>query len=129
MSRQFQDYFTAYVYKNKNNDSSNGGLSSRHDQVIIFRSELSIPYIVEIIKQDNLDIDKCVQAVYRKQIEYVHLEPISAHVDVDTIHSEKIEYIDKWCMFGGCYVSSSDSRFKECVHQVKYPISLHDRIE
>ncbi len=129
MSRMFIDYLTADIYKNNNTDYSNGGLSSRHNEVIIFNPNLSIPYIIEIIKQDNLDIDKCVQAVHRPRLSYVHLEPIYTKVDVDSIYKDEIVYINVWSMYGGCKVDSSDSRFKEYVYGVKYAVNLHDRVE
>ena len=40
----------------------------------------------------------------------------------------------KWTMFGGAYVSTSDSRFGELVRKLSgyehgFPVALHDRVE
>ena len=41
---------------------------------------------------------------------------------------------DKWTMFGGAYIYTSDSRFTKAVEQLSdydhaFPVALHDRVE
>jgi len=47
---------------------------------------------------------------------------------------EPVGLEDKWTMFGGAYVYTSDSRFTEAVERLSgynhaFPVALHDRVE
>ena len=99
----------AYIYRDHGGDCSNGGLSSKVDNVFVphprgwYDAEEDDPKLVKIVKNDY------------GFGEYVHAEPVAekpkGHVGY---------------MMGGTFIYSSDSRFRE-IHP--YPIPLHDRTE
>ena len=98
------------VYKNENSgDCSNNGISSRYSRVLLVCEDGPI-YVDTNNPPKNL-----VKLVKRTifGIEYMHLEPCEC--------AEGNGY-----MFGGCYCSSSDYRFKRISD---YPLPLHDRQE
>ena len=98
------------VYKNETSgDCSNNGISSRYSRVLLVCEDGPI-YVDTNNPPKNL-----VKLVKRTifGIEYMHLEPCE--------RAEGNGY-----MFGGCYCSSSDSRFKRISD---YPLPLHDRQE
>lgn len=95
------------IYSSKDiGNCSNGGISSKYDNLIFVDAEG--PF--EGTKENS------VRLVRRKLWgkEYLHAEPI-----------EKPEGM-VGPMAGGCFIYSSDSRFREVS---KYPIPLHDRFE
>lgn len=101
----------AEIFRWKLGDCSNGGISSRFDDVLI------------PCKNGPVDVDldnppeNLVKVVRRKLFgrEYVHLEP----------YNDK----GKWWMAGGTYVHSCDARFGEIINNGGYPVGLHDRTE
>lgn len=100
-----------YVYKHRNEDCSNGGISSRYSEVLI---ECEDGYID--IDENNIPENFCkVVKRYFGNETYLHIEPYARP--------------DKGCvgwMSGGCFCSSCDSRFSRIS---QYPLSLHDRQE
>ena len=98
------------VYKNENSsDCSNNGISSRYSRVLLVCEDGPI-YV------DTNNLPKNLVKLVKRTIfgiEYMHLEPCES--------AEGNEY-----MFGGCYCSSSDCRFKRISN---YPLPLHDRQE
>ncbi len=64
--------------------------------------------------ENGIDVNKAVKLVYRENLDYIHAEPI-----VDR---------GKWHMFGGNYLKTSDSRFKNLTG-IRYPVPVHDRTE
>lgn len=103
----------AWIYKHNGEDCSNGGLSSKFNEVYVPVKDGHIE-----VSLDNPP-ENLVRIVRRQLFgrEYVHFEPWSAKAS------------GKWYMFGGTYVDDSDSRFREEVNNGGYPVSLHDRTE
>lgn len=97
------------IYKHKNRDCSNNGLSSRYNELLL------------ICEEGNIDIDEnnppenLVKLVSRHLFgrDYLHIEPVAKPGGAG------------W-MSGGCVVYSCDSRFRR---MSEYPLSLHDRDE
>lgn len=98
------------IYDSPGGNCSNGGVSARHTQVCVvnvdgpFEPSQDAP-AVRLIKRRTGNL-VCVP---------VGLE-------------------DKWTMFGGAYVYTSDSRFTNAVEKLSgydhcFPVALHDRIE
>lgn len=92
------------IFKHRNSDCSNGGVSSKHNEAILIWGESAR----EII--DNPPQNKCV----------LLLIPGNGNRQYKIIPFNTLG----WPMFGGCFVYSSDSRFP-----ADYPIALHDRYE
>ena len=98
----------ASIYRYSENDCSNGGISSKVNQVVIVGE--GIPEIFEAT-------EKCPAVTIEKHIygfqkgEYVFARPVC---------------IDKGthCMSGGTFIYTHDSRFP-----FNHPIALHDRVE
>ena len=99
------------VFRNSLGDCSNGGISSRYSEVLI---ECKDGYIE--IDENNLPENFCKVVERDLGFEtYLHIEPYNSP--------------DKGCigwMAGGCFCSTSDSRFSRIS---KYPLALHDRQE
>lgn len=99
------------IYKHRNEDFSNGGISSRYSEVLI---ECKDGYID--VDEDNLPENFCEVVKRNFGTEtYLHLEPVK-RPDKGSVG---------W-MAGGCFCSSCDSRFSRIS---QYPLSLHDRQE
>lgn len=103
----------ASILKRNGEDCSNGGLSSRANGVCIVN--VDGPF------EPSADYP-AVKLVKRPRVGNVVCEPLAEH--------ERGE----WLMAGGCYVTTSDSRFSEAVqrmsgYQFGFPVALHDRIE
>ena len=100
----------AYIYRDSDGDSSNSGISSKYNKVVVVDSELD-----EIFEPDEtMPAVKLVRRVIGGD-SYIHAEPLTWR-----------ESDDITGMFGGCYIMSCDSRFRKVC---KYPIPLHDRGE
>lgn len=100
---------TVSIFKYKNSDCSNNGLSSKFDEVLIEHPRGSIE-----IDTDEPPENFC-KIVERNLfgMTYLHIEPVA-----------RPKYLG-W-MSGGCICFSHDSRFAELS---KYPLLLHDRQE
>lgn len=95
------------ILKGPLGDCSNGGISGKHDYVILCTegnppAEINGTPTVRLIRRH---IDG----------EYLHLEPVG-----DAPKGQTMGY-----MMGGCYVKGSSSMGFPC----KYPLPLHDRSE
>jgi hypothetical protein len=99
-----------HIYDSPLGNCSNGGVSAKHTQVCVinvdgpFEPTQDTP-AVRLIKRSTGNL-VCVP---------VGLE-------------------DKWTMFGGAYVYTSDSRFTGAVERLSgynhsFPVALHDRVE
>lgn len=99
------------VYRNNNGDCSNGGITSRHDELLLICDDGFIP-----IDEENPP-ERLVQIVTRVLFgrEYKHIEPYAP------IKSGCVGY-----MSGGSFGYSCDSRFTRISD---YPLSIHDRQE
>ncbi len=119
------DYLYCDIYKHKGHDCSNGGLSSKYDDVILFNENKNFEDIVAFCSMNSINIEKACIVVSRiigTEV-YKHIVPILENND------------KKWTMFGGSYISTSDSRFRSIINTNKtflkhnIPVSLHDRVE
>lgn len=102
---------TAYIYRSGHGDCSNGGISSRYDEVLV-------PVEDGYIDVDTDNPPENLVRIVRRNIygcEYVHVEPWNCEGRI--------------VMSGGTFVYSSDSRFIETINNGDYPVSLHDRCE
>lgn len=100
---------SANVFKHYE-DCSNGGITSRHGEILIPHSKGW-----QEVDTENLPENFC----RLESLEFggkPHLRFIPAIVKDS----------GKWCMFGGCFAYSSDSRFRDIS---EYPIPIHDRVE
>ena len=102
----------AMIYRSDLGDTSNGGVSSRCTRVCV--TNVSGPH--EPTK-DAPAVKLVVRNLGRGK--YVHAEPVEH---------------DGRCMFGGCFIDTSDSRFRAAVAKLSgnaygYPVRLHDRVE
>lgn len=97
-------------------DCTNGGVTARNERVILVPEGCTAEQIAELRSTAKLPILKVV----RRNIggkPYLHAEPLDRPGKGS---------IGSW-MFGGNYVTTSDSRYREWV--CEYPISVHDRTE
>lgn len=97
-----------YVYRSKDSDCTNGGISSHYNKFILTGEGINGPFE----PSKNTPEIKLVRRNIGGQI-YMHAEPIN----------KPLEGNYGW-MHGGNYISSSDSRFPN-----EYPIAIHDRQE
>lgn len=111
---RYRDYLTTYVLRNTLGDCTNGGVSSCLDTLELFAPHLSFAQVANHCLENGIDVNKAVKLVYRENLDYIHAEPI-----IDR---------GKWYMFGGNYLKTSDSRFKDLTG-IRYPVPVHDRTE
>ena len=100
---------TAGVYRDiRFGDCTNNGISA-HARDLYILSKQNGPFEPE-------DIRQCVYIEWRQICgeKYIDCKPVYCH--------------ERWCMDGGNFLYSSDSRFKEITGS-SYPISIHDRYE
>ena len=100
-----------YVMRSSLGDCTNGGVSSKHDQLFI-----KLPHYPA---DDKTPADVPVMVLEAHHAGCVRLRPAG----------EK-----RWCMFGGNFAHSSDSRFSEAIekllgHRFYGAVAIHDRIE
>lgn len=98
------------IYKHENEDSSNGGISSKYNHVLVLHPAGWID-----IDKENPPENLCriVERVIFGKL-YTHVEPV-----------QRPKHLG-W-MYGGCNVDCSDSRWHEMAGS--YPLHLHDRQE
>lgn len=111
---RYRDYLTTYVLRDALGDCTNGGVSSRSYTLELFVPHLSFAQVADYCLENDIDVNKVVKLVYRENLDYIHAEPIVNR--------------GKWYMFGGNYLKSSDSRFKDLTG-IRYPVPIHDRTE
>lgn len=107
-------YLMLNIYKPGHGDCSNGGLSSKYCACYI-ECERGNYKESEILEDSIVKLEKGAFGS-------VHLVPVKP---TDSNHTNY--------MFGGCYVSTSDSRWSEILKEFGAPshcaIALHDRTE
>lgn len=102
------------IYKPPYGDCSNNGASSKSDAVFIINfGDKELPRTAW-----PADVP-AVRLVKRK-----HGNVVCVPVGLE----------DKWTMFGGCFVHTSDGRFHDAVSKLSgydfgFPVALHDRVE
>lgn len=116
------DYIVGYVYKDtKLGDCTNGGASSKYDTLYVVAEHVTLEDVEKFCNdRPAYSIDQFFKLDYEfynnpRYDNYCRLEPINKG--------------DKWYMFGGNYLCSCDSRFKEFVGGCKYPVPILDRCE
>lgn len=95
------------IYKHHSGDCSNGGISSRFNEILLICED-------GFIKVDEENPPENLCKVVKRHLfgrDYYHIEPVARPNGVG------------W-MYGGCIVCTSDSRFR-----FDYPLKLHDRTE
>lgn len=96
------------VFRTNFGDCTNNGISARFDQIYIEHPEGN-----EVIDLDEAPENFCIVR-HKELFGKVYIDVVPYHLK------------DRWCMMGGNFVYSSDSRFRELN---EYPIPIHDRIE
>lgn len=100
---------TASVLRNSDFAAcTNGGISA-HAQELYILSRTKGPF-------EPADIRKCVYIEWKESMG-------ETYIDCKPAYCRK-----RWYMFGGNFLYSSDSRFREVTNS-KYPIPIHDRYE
>ena len=92
-------------FRNGAVDCTMGGPSSRHDEFVLIDEDVKAPFEV---CDERPEINLIRRVIGGKP--YVHAVPASLK--------------GKQVMFGGNYITTSDSRFPN-----QYPIPVHDRVE
>ena len=118
IEREFCFLCNVYRYRNGTYDCTNGGESSKFGQLYVFTHRMSRNAALLYIKEKGLNPAQCVQIENRKPCgeDYFDAIPLAPGRR------------DKWHMFGGNFIFSSDGRFSE-VTGSRYPLPIHDRIE
>tara|TARA_R110000851_G_scaffold72413_22_gene160517 strand:- start:4708 stop:5028 length:321 start_codon:yes stop_codon:yes gene_type:complete len=102
-------YLPVFVLSNSLGDSTNNGISATHERKLV------VPCL-----NGHITADDVVEMGYK----VLELRP-SAIAGYPSKFAEAGE--TRWTMFGGNYVTSSDSRFS--ANYGHSPIAIHDRIE
>lgn len=101
-----QKALSVNIFKDRNGDCSNGGISSKYDSILVLHDEGWID-----VDMDNPPENLCKLVKRNLWGEtFYHVEPVAAPTGIG------------W-MFGGSLVYSSDGRFSTG------PLKLHDRQE
>lgn len=104
---------TIYVYRSGIGDCTNGGISSRYNELILVGEGIEGPVTVDL---DNPP-ENLVKIVKRKLFQGTYNE-------MEHMHIEPYNNEGKWFMYGGNIACASDSRFPS-----HYPLKIHDRYE
>lgn len=99
-----------HIYKHKGQDSSNGGISSRYDEILLLNPDGYVEVDLDM-PPENLCV--YVRRVLFGNEEHDYIEPYAP------VSESSVGYMD-----GGTICDSCDSRF-----QGKHPVPLHDRQE
>lgn len=118
--KKFQDFIDGDIYKQVNSvNCTNNGASSRFNKLYIVRPYVTLQHVKELVKKypERYNIEQFfrIDMSFYETHRYIRLEPLTKG--------------GKYCMFGGNYLKSSDSRFKEFVFNLPYPVPIHDRFE
>lgn len=103
----------AHILRPAHGDSSNGGMSSRVDQVVVLTDD---PRAQVFAPSADMPAVKIVRRTFFG-VTYVHAEP------AEPPPPGRVGW-----MFGGCYLMTSDGRWAD-VTGIDYPVPLHDRSE
>lgn len=103
----------AEIVKSPRGDYSNGGVSSRFDEVTLVGPEFTGPFE----PTESAPPLRLVKRVLGSGRVLFHFEPLAKPLGA------------VGPMFGGAYVASSDSRFTEAVEGMYGAVPLHDRFE
>ncbi len=112
--KENRDYLLMFTLRFSLGDCTAGGLTSRSDQFEVFAPHLSFAQVADYCLRKQMDLNKVLKLVYRENLDHIHAEPV-----IDR---------GKHYMFGGNFVKTSDSRFKDLTG-IRYPVPVHDRTE
>lgn len=118
--KEFTDFIVGSVYRNSyiTTDCTNNGASSKYTRLYVVAKHVQLEDVQELCKENNnYKVEQFFKLDYEfyNSHNYCRLHPINKG--------------NKWYMFGGNYLASSDSRFKEFVGGCKYPVPILDRHE
>ena len=121
---QYKDFFEADVYRHGYYDCTNNGASKRHEKLFVVARHVTFADVKELVEKmqkdgKNVETDQFFKVDYEfySHWNYVRLIPIDR------------EKTRRHSMFGGNYLTCSDSRFKKFVCNCPYPVPIHDRYE
>lgn len=99
-------------------DCTKGGETAYSKRFTLFTHRMSRNAALLAIEEMNLNPSECLQVENRKPCgdDYFNAIPLTPGRR------------DKWHSFGGNFIYSSDSRYRE-VTSLSYPIGVHDRVE
>ena len=116
---QYEDFISGEVYESKGiGNCSNNGVSNRYKELYVVASHIELADVQKFCNENpKYKVEQFLKLDYDflRSHGYCRLEPIDKG--------------NKWNMFGGAYLCSSDSRFKEYVGYCKYPVPILDRYE
>ena len=92
-------------------DCTNGGVTSLKNVRLVVEHELGSLGAKDVHNSGYSVLELCTSKSMSDGSEYKYLKP---------------KGVNSWLMFGGNYVSTSDSRFHDLN---RYPLPVHDRIE
>ena len=98
------------VYRHGNYDCTNGGISSRYNELILVGEGIEGPVTVDLDNPPENVVKIVKRKLFGGKEEYMHIEPYNNE--------------GKWFMYGGNIACTSDSRFPS-----RYPLKIHDRCE
>lgn len=112
-------YIHVNVLRNGNGyDCTNGGETAQCDCFTLFTHRMNRNAVILAIEEMGLNPAECLQVENRKPCGNDYYNAVLLTPGRR----------DKWHSFGGNFVYSSDSRYRE-VTSLPYPISVHDRVE
>ena len=115
------------VYKWNLGDCSNGGITSRNNELLL----------LGVVNKDTKEFEELLDGFI--EIDFNNKEQLEQDnlciVVKRELFGEQHDYIvglkdfinDKWCMMGGCFGYSCDSRYRRHINSL--PLPIHDRIE
>lgn len=101
---------TIWVYRDRLGDCTNGGISSRYDELILVGEGIEGPVSVDLDNPPENLVKIVKRRLFGESEPYLHIEPYNNE--------------GKWYMAGGNHAYVSDSRFPS-----RYALSIHDRCE
>ncbi|NCA16970.1 MAG: hypothetical protein EBS90_07980 [Betaproteobacteria bacterium] len=100
-------------------DATNNGITARHNRLLLIDPAAGDSFRVF----DAKDGDEVLVVDHRGGMDHAYLKPVARPARIE---NGQIVPTKKWTMFGGNFVSTSDSRFRERFGHV---LPVHDRIE
>ena len=120
--KQYEDFISGDVYESKwIGNCSNNGVSNRYKALYVVAQHIELADVQKFCAENpQYKVEQFLKLDYEyynnpRYDNYCRLEPIDKG--------------NKWNMFGGAYLCSSDSRFKNFVGGCKYPVPILDRYE
>lgn len=107
-------YIQAYVLENKSiGNCSNHGVSVTNYNNLYVQVEGGNLSLEDVQSRGGIILELVERNIGENK--YKHFEPKTP------------ELAGRWTMFGGCFITTSDSRFSKTYGS--YPLPLHDRVE